>query len=211
MNINILFLESKNDIFKSTQRKVLRELIKRHVDIAQLSLKISPTNISVYPNKDWCIPEIGIGGYTASEDWIQLSLNLSTFDKNIEKYLPAVIYHEMHHTKRMSTVGYGESLLEVSITEGLATKYAEEKFPQFSPPWGKYSKSEITKLVKPFLKHKDDVVDFSEWFLGYGKPHWLGYKVGSYIINSVLEKNHHLSSLRMVDFPSKKIFDMYNE
>lgn len=210
LKINVFFLESQQK-FSSTQEILISKIIKEHSTRAAKTLGLSGVlNFTVYPNKDWCIPQTGDGGYTAGKDWIQLSIDLSIpnrFNRIVENSLPATIYHEMHHAKRMTTVGYGDRLLEVVITEGLASVFAEEMFPKFEPPWGKYSKKEIREYSKIFLEHVNDKkYNHVEWFFGEGKPYWLGYKVGIYIIRGLKKKNPSLTCTKMVYSKAQKIF-----
>lgn len=210
LKTNVFFLESQQK-FSSTQEALISKVIKEHSTRAAKILRLSGVlNFTVYPNKDWCIPQTGDGGYTAGKDWIQLSIDLSIpnkFKRIAENSLPATIYHEMHHAKRMATVGYGDQLLEVVITEGLASVFAEDMFPKFKTPWGKYSVDEIRDYLNIFLGHVNDKkYNHVEWFFGEGKPYWLGYKVGIYIIRGLKLQDPSLNCTMLVDKKAKKIF-----
>lgn len=209
MKINICVLDAGNKIEKK-QWKLIKGVVKKHSLLASKALSLTTINICIYPNKDWCINQTGDGGYTAGPDWIQLFIDPTKpnlIPKIAESSFPANIYHEMHHARRMIKVGFGQSLLEVVISEGLATVFAEEMFGKFKAPWGKYSKSEIEQLIKIFDINKlDKKINYEEWFLGHGKPHWLGYKVGTYIIRELKKKNRELSCDKMVDTEAIDIY-----
>lgn len=212
-NIKIYFLEAKKRLVLE-QKSLISEAIKYHAAKAAKTLDLSSINFTVYPNKDWCIPQTGDGGHTADSDWIQIYVDPSpvALKRIINTSLPATIYHEMHHAKRMTTVGYGDKLLEVVITEGLACAYSEEMFPQFKVPWGKYSNEEIKSLLKTFLGHvADRRYDHSEWFFGVGKPYWLGYKVGIYIIRDLKDKIATFDCAKMVNERANEIFKMWRK
>lgn len=216
MKIRIFFLES-NEKLTTTQKRLISRLVKKHALIAGQDLEIPLMNFTIYSNKDWCIQQTGEGGYTASPNWIQLFLDPSRpnfKEKVIENSLLATIYHEMHHAKRMTTVGYGESLLEAVITEGLASVYAEKMFPKFIAPWGKYTNKEIKSNLRLFLQNiikNKKRYSHEEWFLGFGKPHWLGYKVGIYIIRSLKDKCVSFDCTRAVNKKAEEIFKIWQK
>lgn len=210
MKINICPLDPEEKI-KGSDWVLIKKSVKRNAEIACNFLSIGALNVTIYPNKDWCIKETGDGGYTASSDWIQLFVDpTKLISKIIEASFPATLYHETNHARRMLKVGFGKTLLETIISEGLAIVFAEEMFESFVAPWGKYTNDEIKKLYKIFLTHKDDEkFDYEEWFLGFGKPHWLGYKVGAYIVRELKQKDKEFNSAKMVDIPASKIYEAW--
>lgn len=214
MKTNICILDAGNKI-KIKQWDMIKSVVEKHTLLAGNALSLTTMNVSIYSNKDWCINQTGDGGYTASPDWIQFFVDPTKsklIPKIIESSFPANIYHEMHHARRMKKVGFGENLLEVVISEGLAIVFAEEMFEKFKAPWGIYSKSEIEKLIKLFDANKwDRKFNYEEWFLGHGKPHWLGYKVGTYIIRELKRRNRGLSCDKMVDVEATDIYKNWYE
>jgi len=212
MKINICILDAESKI-KTKQWTLIKNVVRRHSERACKKLSLTTMNVSVYPNKEWCINQTGDGGYTASLDWIQLFIDPSkplSIPRIIKQSFPANIYHEMHHARRMIKAGFGENLLETVISEGMAIVFAEEMFNKFKAPWAKYSKSEIKKLYKIFDAHKlDEVFNYKEWFLGHGKPHWLGYKVGAYIIRELKSEDDLFTCDKMVDVPAINIYNKW--
>lgn len=214
MKINICTLDAGNKI-EAKYKALIKSTVKKHAQIAGRVLSLTKVNISIYPNKDWCIKQTGDGGYTANSDWIQLFIDPTKqvlIPKIVERSFPANIYHEMHHARRMVKVGFGQNLLETVISEGLAIVFAEEMFTKFKAPWGRYSKDKIKELFNIFDLHKyDEKFNYEEWFLGYGKPHWLGYKIGAYIVRELKQKNNKLSCDKMVDIPAINIYKNWHE
>lgn len=209
MKINICVLDAGKKI-ETKYWALIKDVAKKHTQIAGRALSLTKMNICIYPNEDWCIKQTGDGGYAASSDWIQLFIDptkQALIPKVVERSFPANIYHEMHHARRMIKIGFGQNLLETVISEGLATVFAEEMFKKFKAPWGEYSKSEIKKLFKIFDPNKyDKKFNYEEWFLGYGKPRWLGYKLGTYVIKELKRKDNKLSCDKMVDIPAVSIY-----
>jgi uncharacterized protein YjaZ len=182
-----------------------------HAGKAGNILKIPLVNITVYPNKNFVIPETGDGGYTPSKDWFHIYIDpqRKDFNKIVKNVIPATIYHEMNHAARWKYTGYGTNLLEVIITEGLATVFAEEQWIKFKAPWADCSEAEINTLlniVRKREKKNDITYSHGEWFYGTGKlPRWIGYKVGSYVIKSYRSKNKSIKWNQLIKMNANDI------
>ncbi len=207
MKINICTLDPEEKI-NDSDWLLIKNSVKKHAKIGCGILSIKTLNITIYPNKDWCIKQTGDGGHTANFDWIQLFIDpTKSVSKIVASSFPATLYHELNHVRRMTEVGFGKTLLETVISEGLAIVFAEEMFKSFVAPWGEYTDDGIKKLYKIFTPHKNDKeFNYEEWFLGFGKPHWLGYKIGAYIIRGLKEKDKNFDSVKLVDTPTSNIF-----
>lgn len=213
MNINLGILNAEKKLRDGDVIEIER-ISKKHLEIAMSVLKIKNINVSIYPNKEWCIKETGDGGYTAASDWVQLFIDPSkknSFHSILKNSFPANIYHEIHHSKRMSCAGYGETLLEVVVSEGLAMHFAKKMYPQFIPPWTKYRDEELKEMFRLFNKHKNKTFDYSEWFLGYGKQHWLGYKIGFHLVDKYIRHTAKISKIFFCEVDASEIFnEWYN-
>lgn len=211
MDINICFfklaknLSQANDLF-------LHKVIYEHAQKAMHLLKINNINIVVYPKKELTIPEVGAGGYASNSDWIQIAVDPTRTDieikEIIENKIPLSVYHEINHVARWSTVGYGEKIPETLITEGLAIVFAEKNWSAFRAPWGEYSETEIKTFLE-ILRHRDvkSKYNHSEWFFGKGKPKWLGYKVGAYIVRKAL-LNSKISIEELTKLPAGEVLKL---
>jgi uncharacterized protein YjaZ len=105
----------------------------------------------------------------------------------------------------MKHVGYGASLLEAAVTEGLATVFEEEMDNKHSALYGRYEK-QIHKYIRLFKKSMKKGFNHSEWFFGSGKfPRWLGYKIGAYVVRSAKQRTG-LTTVDMLKMPAKKIY-----
>lgn len=93
--------------------------------VEKITAKIPVSNIDVViaNNPQGAIPEIGIGGRTLNAYLIFVSVNSKFININlkhsISEHLEKSLAHELHHCARWSTVGYGRTLLEAIITEGI--------------------------------------------------------------------------------------------
>jgi uncharacterized protein YjaZ len=214
MKINIFLFITKVGL-PPDLGKLLKKVILEHAKKAAKFLDIKFVNIVVYPNQKLSIPETGEGGYTPCEDWFRISIDPSRsrrgLVKIIKKIIPSTVYHEMNHAARWQSQGYGVSLPEAIISEGLAIVFAEEQWKEFEVPWGKYTKNEIKRLLKMVKERKSDndkPYNHAEWFFGKGKPRWLGYKVGAFIIRSLRKKRPEIEISELTKFDFKKIIDL---
>ena len=103
--------------------------------------------------------------------------------------------HECHHAARWQTVGYGETLFEGIISEGLADHFAQEITERKDLHlWDRALKSKqikewLTKAKKEFDNKKYSQYD---WFFGSkerGIPKWTAYSLGFYLVDNYLKKH----------------------
>lgn len=204
------FVKTKDRISKK-EEKLLIQKIKYHAGKAGSILNVSVINITIYLNPEFTIPETGEGGYAPSKDWFHLYIdptrNKSELNKIINNIIPATVYHEVNHISRWENTGYGSSLFDAIVTEGLATVFADEQWEKYKAPWNNYSKKEIVKLINLLKKRKksnDKNYNHDEWFYGTGElPRWTGYKLGSYIIKSF--RNNNMEWKEILKLSTKEI------
>ena len=159
------------------------------------------------------IPEIGIGGFAANAQeviiWIDPTfVNLS---QSIEIELAPLIAHELHHAKRMRTIGYGVTLLEASVSEGLADCFAIE-ITGISPPlWSiALTGDELenwTSIASDMWNDKP--YDHNKWFFGTSPdiPRWAGYVIGFKLVKDFIEKNPTRQASNLFDEPADSFID----
>jgi len=182
----IQFIETREK-FPKAEAELLKKIVKNHVGKAGSILNVPLVNVSIYPNPNLTIPETGEGGYTPSGDWFHIYIDPSRNRRQlaaiIETFIPGTVYHEMNHMVRWQNTGYGSSLLEAIISEGLAIVFAKEQWKNSKTPWADFSKKEMDRLLditRKRNKKNDRGYDHGEWFLGTGKlPRWSGYKLGA--------------------------------
>lgn len=209
------FLIAKEGLSKN-EIGLLKKVIEKHVGKAGSILKIPLVNVTVYPNSNFTIPETGAGGYAASKDWFHIYVDAtkrgSELNRIIKDMTPETIYHEMNHVARFKHTGYGSTLLEVIVTEGLATVFADEQWKGYQAPWSNYSPKEISNLLDIFKQRKksnDSTYNHEEWFYGAGKlPRWIGYKIGSYIVKTFRKKYSNMDWEKIVTMSVKEIMKL---
>ena len=88
----------------------------------------------------------------------------------------ATIAHEMHHLLRWQYAGFGTTLAEAMLSEGLATLY-EEEVSKVRPPWSK-AKVNRKALKQAIVEWDNSSYDHDVWFFDGKYGHWVGYSVG---------------------------------
>ena len=179
-------IELTNEIEDKVRTALI--LINKKMPIDDLTILIRSSGGNV-------IPEIGIGGFNPNKHEIIISVNTSFphIRKSIEEELISQIAHEAHHAKRRRSVGYGNSLLEALISEGLADHFSIEAWEQDIPLWSSVldpqALSEWINISKEFWYDQD--YNHNNWFFGEdpGIPRWAGYSIGFELVKRYLDKN----------------------
>lgn len=152
------------------------------------------------------IPGLGIGGYNPSETEILIVIDTSFTDleRSLEGYLFPMIAHEAHHAKRRLSVGYGTTLFEAMVSEGLADHFSMQVAGIEPPPWSVVltgQELEDWKGIARMVWHETSY-DHDAWFFGIGDsiPSWTAYAVGYDMVNTYLHQN-----------PNRKPADLHDE
>lgn len=211
MKINIIFLESEKELSEH-QKKNLKNIISLHLRKVTNLFDLKLINVVIYLNKDWVIPETGEGAHASGIDLIQITIdptrNKNKIDNIIKKIIPSTVCHESNHLARLKFIGHiNRTLLDSIVSEGLANIFAEEMWPEFKAPWNEHAHEEIRPFIKLLKKEKNNKkYSHDEWFFGLGKkPRWIGYKLGSYIIQSAKKANPGLSAQDMTRLETNEI------
>ena len=184
--------------------------IKKEFDnsVGQITKKMLISNIDVviYDNPEGVIPEVGVGGYAPNSHLVFISLDpqFSDFQHTITKELKRTLSHEINHAIRWRDPGYGKTLLEALVTEGLADHFDVEVNHEDPEPWCiALSVEQIEVLLDKAKKEfSNKNYDHNAWFFGStekGIPRWTGYSLGFKLVRDYLQKN-----------PDRKASTLYN-
>ena len=134
------------------------------------------------------IPEIGMVGHAYRKRLFAL-----TVDPDNPRFVASLgngalrrqIAHEVHHCLRMAGPGYGRTLGEALVSEGLAGRFTGWLFGSPPEPWERAVDIETMRCHAPdaaALHAKEYGHD--AWFFGAGGryPRWLGYTLGYYLV-----------------------------
>lgn len=171
---------------------------------ARITLPSQPIDMVFINSPRYTIKEYGIGGMSEDTNLIYIYTDIDNekFACRLEENLQRTIAHEYHHCCRRELVGYGDTLGEQIVSEGLADVFAYELFGGPISPWATALSANELRLWEaealPLLSSTD--FDYFEWFLGYGKikPMWTGYALGWAIVNDYLSKNKSMSASKLV-------------
>jgi len=191
-------LNEQKDAIKTVVKETV-SLVNKKMDVENLKIRINVSLSNV-------IPEIGIGGFNPSEQEITISIdpNFTNLEQSISIELAPMIVHEMHHAKRRRTIGYGSTLLEASVSEGLADCFAMEIKGIEPPLWSiALTGSELDGwIVTAQDSWRDGSYDHGKWFFGTSSdvPRWTGYSIGFKLVKDYITEN-----------PTKKPSELFNE
>ncbi|NTZ51066.1 peptidase [Citrobacter gillenii] len=164
---------------------------------AKRIMHIPPLDVVVKTGK-FVIPEKGHLGYCPEPGLVYLTVDPENpaFRKNAAQSFERMFAHELHHAARWAGPGYGITLGEAMVSEGLAGHFVLELFGGEPEPWENIN-SDIVQSYNPQLKanwHSTDY-DHNRWFFGTGDlPQWLGYTAGFNLVSRYFSTAPHLRS-----------------
>lgn len=190
--------------------------VTKYVDEVTKDLSIEkPFDITIYPNYKWTEGVGGVDGHAMSGGVLQIRIDLRDSVLKIKDLLgtplQAVVYHECNHIARWQGPGYGWSLLEATVSEGIATVYEKMKTESHEMSHADYSNiEELLQVYRLRNKEDDSSYNHNAWFLGFDPkyPKFLGYRVGTYIVEKALELNPKLSLVQMTRLQADEIIKL---
>lgn len=146
------------------------------------------------------IPETGIGGFSPNQNTIKITLDTASsyLQRHFDKAYMATLYHETHHCFRHATVGYGQTLFEAMLTEGLACHFEEETGydkPMYVDHLSAKQRQLLIKQAEQIWQQQP--YDHVSWFFGNenrGLPRWAAYDIGYYLTGIYLKKSNQTAS-----------------
>jgi hypothetical protein len=138
------------------------------------------------------IPEIGHLGWTPRAGLIHLLLDPGNenLGRHLGEPLARMIAHELHHALRWESVGYGTTLGEALVSEGLAGRFAGELYASPPEPWERaLGPADIAAAAADALREARAArYDHAAWFFGGGaRARWTGYALGYALAGRWLE------------------------
>jgi hypothetical protein len=158
------------------------------------------------------IPEIGLVGHAPRKGVIFLTVDPANpnFESHLDEEVPEHIAHELHHTLRWRAIGYGKTLGEVLVSEGLADHFAVELFigtrNLSEHALSNYQLQAVIAKAKPELD-KAGYNHFA-WFYGTNQaavPRWAGYTLGFRIVEAYLARHPTARPSGLASTPAKEI------
>lgn len=116
---------------------LIKSALTEVLPIIEKDLKADKIDIIFISAANYAIPEYGVGGNSPGPNHIYISLDPNSKVISQENIFSSIL-HEAHHCMRWRKPGYGLTLGEAMISEGLACLYEEQ----------------ITKVIPLYAKSK---------------------------------------------------------
>lgn len=170
---------------------LIEEEVGRTLDRVLPLLDVTNLRIAVIDDPSRVIPETGFGGFNPNAEEVRLfaDSNRPGLDAVIRSELLPTLAHEIHHAMRRRAIGYGSSLLQAAVSEGLADHFSIEMAPGYDPPWTRaLTEEELSVWLPEVTSRSSGAYSHPEWFHGAGAsiPRWTGYSVGFELVRLYL-------------------------
>jgi len=159
------------------------------------------------------IEEIGMAGHAYRRGLFGLTLDPGNphFAESLANgTLRRQVAHEAHHCLRMAAVGYGRTLGEALVSEGLAGCFVSHLFGTPPEPWERAVACETLRAFRPDPAALSAAgYDHAGWFFGAGGryPRWLGYTLGYRIVGDWLAATPGATAEAWVGVPAGDVLD----
>ena len=190
---NCLLIEHNN--LSSNDQALIESKIAEGITLINNLMDVDNIQIRVVRDLNLVIPEIGIGGFNPGENEIIIAINenFGNLNQSLNQELIPLLAHEAHHAKRRRSVGYGSTLFQAIITEGLADHFSMEVAGIDPPIWSvAVTGEELDNWLEMIANSwNTSPYDHGKWFLGTSTdtPRWLGYSMGYELVKRYLEEN----------------------
>lgn len=207
-SLNLHFLDARGAL--TNLRSWLAASLNESHDRAVALMPIGPTDVIVQTGKQ-VIPEKGVLGYSPGPGVIFITVDPDNpaLSANSEGSFERMFAHELHHAARWEGPGYGSSLGEALVSEGLAGHFAREVWAGAPEPWEQLDIREIRRHV-PFAARDWDRKDYSHngWFFGGGElPRWLGYSLGFQLVSRFMSERADRKASNLAKAEARTFFD----
>jgi hypothetical protein len=204
------WLEAEGDLHP-WRKQIASEVASAHDVVSQL-LPTPHLDILVQRYKGaLVIPEIGMVGHALREGLLSLTVDPSSprFGACLaDGTLRRQVAHEVHHCLRMGGPGYGQTLGEALVSEGLAGRFVGHLFGSRPEPWECAVRESALQRYWPDVSTlSSKSYDHASWFFGRGgqRPRWLGYTLGYLIVGKWLEAAGLPNGKAWIDVPAPNV------
>jgi hypothetical protein len=164
-----------------------------------------PVAVRVVVNAAAAIPEVGVGGFTnPASGAVLISLSAEApipVSASLTVWLRLTVAHELDHSKRiLDGPGYGTTLGEALVSEGLADTFSVDAYPKTPPvPWDEALQPNELDRLAAIGRANAATIDtrevHSQWFFGAGDlPRWAGYTIGASWVRDFLTAHQQIDA-----------------
>ncbi|SDN88997.1 DUF2268 domain-containing putative Zn-dependent protease [Vreelandella arcis] len=165
--------------------------------------------VQVWPG---CVIECrGFVGYAPTGTMMQLTLDPGNahFADSMGEPFERMVVHELHHVMRWRGPGYGRTLGEALVSEGLAGHFCRQLYGSAPEPWESAlsDKETVACAMKAEQEWSMPSYRHEAWFFGQGElPHWAGYSLGYQLVERYLKHNGGQSAASLVHEPAANFY-----
>jgi hypothetical protein len=208
MDWQLHWLEAEGDL-SPWREQITMEVTATYATVAGL---IKPPRLDVLVQRgSMVIPEIGMVGQAYRKGLFALTLDPDNphFAASLgDGTLRRQVTHEVHHCLRMGGPGYGRTLGEALVSEGLAGHFTRRLFDNPPEPWECAVTNEVLDVHRPDKKTLSVArYNHAEWFFGAGdrRPRWLGYTLGYRIVGEWLAMTSEVDADLLVNVAAETV------
>ncbi len=200
-------LSLEHDRLTEAQNKLIVNEVRQGIAAIKSLMPINDLRIRIVDDPQGVIPEIGMGGYNpnAQELILYVDADYNDLEEALQEHLIPQLAHEVHHAKRRRSVGYGNTLLQAAVSEGLADHFSMEVSGISPPPWSvALTGEELEAWTVTARKSWYQTYNHRAWFLGTDPniPRWTGYSIGFELVRNYLSSHPDRSPSDLHDEPA---------
>jgi hypothetical protein len=120
--------------------------------------------------------------------------------ERLRHQLLKTLFHEFQHALRWDGPGYGDTLGEALVSEGLAQRFLHEMMDCPPEPFEVAVPDDVCETWRgdALAGFDDAAYDHAAWFFGTGDmPNWLGYTLGRRMVDRILARHPQHTALSL--------------
>jgi uncharacterized protein YjaZ len=129
--------------------------------------------------------------------------------RSLTTYRVEALAHEIDHSVRIEAgPGFGNTLLEELVTEGMSSAFDIQVQPTDIPPWTRALTRQQGRTLwtraRPLLNQTGL---YDQWFFGGGDvPHWTAFQIGYHIVRDYLNRHPNDTAASIVRLNAATIY-----
>lgn len=217
LDLRLHFLEADGSLapWRETILDDVQMTAERIGGSVSASDRSAPVDVLVERRPGETIPELGLSGACYRRGLVTVTLDPDNpnFEASLAKgALRKTLTHELHHSFRHASCGYGFRLGEVLVTEGLADAFDAEINGGDGNPWNHAVPAQdwLRLIERAELELWADGYNHSAWFFGWNGhgdplPRWAGYSIGYHLVRAYLAANPDARPSLMTGTPAPEV------
>ena len=168
-------------------------------------------DIVIHQVRHWPVHELGFGGSAPSRNTMFLAFDTThpAMETRLVGGLRRVVLHETHHCLRQAGPGYGTTLAEALVSEGLADHFIIEVLGGDPDPWSVALDEGQLRAAAHLAEHIlwDANIEVARWFRGDGRRiiPWSGYSLAWRLVARYLAAHPFAHPSRLAAAPAEDL------